>query len=336
MKAVLFTGVGQLEVADVDDPTPGPDDVVIQVASVGLCGTDLHILSGEHLNRGWPIIPGHEFAGTVVAVGSHVRTVKVGDRVAADPNVFCGSCYYCRIGHGNMCENFEAIGVTMPGAAAEYVVAPAGNCYVLPDHVTTSDAMLIEPLSCVVRAIDVVRPKYAGHVLIYGAGTMGLMMASAMQRAGASSVTVIEPNARRRARVGELDLGLAGASADEFERPRGWELVIDCAGVVPAIQDGLTRVGKGGTFLQFGVTSPEAKAVIDPYKIFQDEITITGSMAVLHSYERAGDLFAAGAIDPSAFITTHFALDEYDKALDAFRAGEGLKVQVLPGTLANA
>lgn len=331
MRAVLFTGINQVEVGEVPDPTPGADDVVIEVASVGLCGTDLHILQGEYRNSEWPIIPGHEFAGTVVAVGSNVSTIKVGDRVAADPNVFCGHCHYCRIGHGNMCEKFNAIGVTMPGAAAEYVVAPAGNCYVLPDHVATADAMLIEPFSCVVRAIDVVRPKYAAHVLIYGAGTMGLMMASAMGHAGAASVSVIEPNEQRRARVGALGLGHAAESADQIARPRGWEIVIDCAGVVPAIQDGLTRVGKGGTFLQFGVTASDAKATFDPYKIFQDEITITGSMAVLHSYERAGDLFSAGALDADAFITTRFALADYGKALDAFKSGDGLKVQVLPG-----
>ena len=331
MRAAMFTGIGQIEIGEVPDPTPGPKDVVIEVASVGLCGTDLHILMGEYRNTQWPIIPGHEFAGTVVAVGSDVTTIAVGDRVAADPNVFCGSCYYCRIGHGNMCENFNAIGVTMPGAAAEYVVAPAGNCYVLPEQVDTPDAMLIEPFSCVVRAIDVVKPKYAAHVLIYGAGTMGLMMASAMRHAGAASVSIVEPNETRRARVAALDLGHAAESADQIMRPRGWEVVIDCAGVVAAIEDGLTRVGKGGTFLQFGVTARDAKAKFDPYKIFQDEITITGSMAVLHSYERAGDLFSAGALDPRAFITTSYPLADYAKAIEAFKAGDGLKVQVTPG-----
>lgn len=330
MRAVLFTGVDEIEIGEVPDPTPGPNDVVIEVASVGLCGTDLHILSGEHLNRGWPQIPGHEFAGTVVAVGSAVDDVQIGNRVAADPNVFCGTCHYCRIGHGNMCERFEAIGVTLPGAAAEYVVAPAGNCFVLPQDVDVADAMLIEPFSCVVRAIDVLRPRFAAHVLIYGAGTMGLMMASAMRHAGAASVSVVEPHPERRARVGALGFGRAAASADEFTRPRGWEIVIDCAGVVPAIEDGLTRVGRGGTFLQFGVTAPDARVQVDPYRIFTDEITITGSMAVLHSFERAGDLFSAGALDPRTFITERFSLEEYPAAVEAFRAGAGLKVQVQP------
>lgn len=333
MRAVLFTAVDEIEIGEVPDPVPGEHDVVIEVASVGLCGTDLHILSGEHLNRGWPQIPGHEFAGTVVAVGAKVDDVRIGDRVAADPNVFCGRCHFCRIGHGNMCERFEAIGVTLPGAAAEYVAAPAGNCYVLPEHVDVADAMLIEPFSCVVRAIDVLQPRYAAHVLIYGAGTMGLMMASAMRHAGAASVSVVEPNDVRRHRVDALGLGLAAASADEFVRPRGWEIVIDCAGVVPAIQDGLRRVGRSGTFLQFGVTSPDARVDIDPYRIFQEEITITGSMAVLHSFERSGDLLSAGALDPSTIIKDRFGLDDYASAITAFRAGDGLKVQVRPKEL---
>lgn len=331
MKAVLITGVDEIEVADVPDPTPGPNDVLIEVASVGLCGTDAHILSGEHLNRGWPQIPGHEFAGTVVAIGSQVVDVAVGDRVAADPNVFCGTCRYCRIGRGNMCERFEAIGVTLPGAAAEYVVAPAANCSVLPEHVDVADAMLIEPFSCVVRAIDVLQPRFASHVLIYGAGTMGLMMASTMRHVGAASVSVVEPNDVRRQRVDALGLGVAAASADELERPHGWEIVIDCAGLAPAIQDGLQRVGRGGTFLQFGVASPDARVEIDPYRIFTDELTIIGSMAVLHSFERAAELFATGALDPEALITDRFALADYALAVEAFRAGRGLKVQVRPG-----
>ena len=109
MKAVVISAPGELEVTTVDDPTPGPREVVVRVASCGICGTDLHILEGEFAPT-LPIIPGHEFAGEVVAVGSEVTEVSVGDQVAADPNLYCGECYQCRRGRGNLCERFAAIG----------------------------------------------------------------------------------------------------------------------------------------------------------------------------------------------------------------------------------
>ena len=112
--------------------------------------------------------------------------------------------------------------------------------------------------------------------------------------------------------------------------PRGWDLVIDATGNARAIQDGIGRVGKGGTFLQFGVSDYSARAEIEPYKIYNQELTITGSMAVLHSYERAAALFADGVIDPNVFISDRLPLDDYSKALEQFAAGVGRKIQVVP------
>lgn len=329
MKAAIITGIGQSEVGTVDDPTPGPRDVVIDVAACGICGTDLHILQGEFAPT-LPIVPGHEFAGEVVALGSAVTELRLGDRVAVDPSLYCGHCYYCKRAQGNMCENWNAIGVVEPGGAAEYVKAPAGNCVKLPDHVRTEDAALIEPLSCAVHGYDVLRTQLASSVLIYGSGTMGLMMAALAKRVGAASVDVVDTNAARLASAVELGVSRTAASADELDAPRGWDLVIDATGNARAIQDGLARVGKCGTFLQFGVTDYATQVTIEPYRIYRDEITITGSMAVLHSYDRAAALFADGVIDPDFFISDRIALDDYAGALAQFARGEGRKIQVVP------
>jgi 2-desacetyl-2-hydroxyethyl bacteriochlorophyllide A dehydrogenase len=329
MKAAVITGVGSVEVTQVPDPTPGPRDVVVQVAACGLCGTDLHILQGEFAPT-LPVVPGHEFAGTVVAVGAQVDTLAAGDRVAVDPSLYCHECYYCRLGRNNLCERWAAIGVTTGGGAAEYAVAPAANCVKLPEHVRTEDAALIEPLSCAVRGYDILRSQMASHVLIYGSGTMGLMMLQLAKRTGAASVDMIDLNTERLVTATQLGCDATAISADEIERPRGWDVVIDATGNEKAIQDGLGRVGKGGTFLQFGVSDYAARATIEPYKIYNQEITITGSMAVLHSYERAAELFAAGVLDPEVFISDRLPLDEYPAALDRFRAGKGRKIQVRP------
>jgi 2-desacetyl-2-hydroxyethyl bacteriochlorophyllide A dehydrogenase len=330
MKAAVITEPGRIEIATIEDPAPGPREVVVEVSACGLCGTDLHILQGEFAPK-LPIIPGHEFAGEVVAVGTDVTELSPGARVAVDPSLYCFQCHYCRIGRNNLCERFGAVGVTVSGGAAEFVAAPVANCVALPDHVRTADAALIEPLSCAVRGYDVLRSQLGAHVLIYGAGTMGLMMLELAKRTGAVSVDVVDLNPDRLATARQLGCTADAVSADEFDRPLGWELVIDATGNAKAIQDGLGRVGKGGTFLQFGVSDYAARAVIEPYKIYNQEITITGSMAVLHSYERAAELFTTGVIDPDVFISDRLPLTSYADAIDRFKAGLGRKIQVQPG-----
>lgn len=329
MKAAVITGIGTSEVTEVPDPEPGPRQVVVEVAACGICGTDLHILQGEFAPT-LPIVPGHEFAGTIAALGADVTGLKVGDRVAVDPSLYCYECYYCRRGRNNLCENWNAIGVSQPGGAAQYALAPQANCVLLPEHVSAADAALIEPLSCAVRGYDVLRSQLANTVLIYGSGTMGLMMLELAKRVGAVSVDMVDLNPERLATARQLGVSGSAASADEFDRPRGWDLVIDATGNAKAIQDGLERVGKGGTFLQFGVSDYATRASIEPYKIYNQEITITGSMAVLHSYERAAALFADGVIDPAVFISDRLPLADYGLALERFAAGVGRKIQVVP------
>ncbi|MET7610197.1 zinc-dependent alcohol dehydrogenase family protein [Streptomyces seoulensis] len=329
MKAAVIESVGRAVVTEVPDPTPGPRDVVVEVAACGICGTDLHILQGEFAPK-LPIVPGHEFAGQVVGIGSRVTEVAVGDQVAVDPSLYCYECRFCRDGHNNMCERWAAIGVTTAGGAAQYAVAPVANCVKLPDHVRPQDAALIEPLSCAVRGYDILNSRLGAHVLIYGSGTMGLMMLELAKRTGAASVDMVDINPARLETAKLLGVSGSAANADELDRPQGWEIVIDATGNAAAIQDGLGRVAKAGTYLQFGVADYATRVTIDPYRIYNQEITITGSMAVLHSYERAAELFANGVLNPDVFISDRIALDNYPQALEQFAAGVGRKIVVTP------
>lgn len=329
MKAVVISAPGEVEVTTVPDPTPGPRDVVVSVAGCGICGTDLHILEGEFAPT-LPVVPGHEFAGEIVAVGSDVTELSVGDQVAVDPSLHCHECYYCRRGRGNLCERWAAIGVTTSGGAAEFAVAPVANCVRIPDGPRVADYALVEPLSCAVRGFDVLPTRLGDHYLIYGAGTMGLMNLELAKRVGATSVDVVDLNPNRLETALTLGCTNGVSSADDLAMPRGWDVVIDCTGVVAAIEDGLGRVGKGGTFLQFGVSEEKAEARWSPYRIYNQEITIAGSMAVLHSFERAAELFAGGVLDPDVMISDRFPLDDYPRALQQFKDGVGRKIQVTP------
>jgi len=331
MKAVVIEEPNRLAVKQIADPTPLATEVVVKVEACGICGTDIHVLRGEFAPTRYPIVPGHEFCGEVVASGGDVRNVKVGDFVAVDPSLFCGRCRQCRAGRFNLCENWNAIGVgTANGASAEFVAVPSSNAFSLPQDLPRHWGALVEPLSCAVHGLDMVDVKVAEDYLIYGAGTMGLLLAQLAKDAGASRVEMVARNTQRHALAKRLAADRIAVSADELDQPQGWDVVIDATGVVPAIEDGLKRVARGGTFLMFGVANADATATFSPFRVYNDEIKIVGSMAVLHSFERALALLAKGVIDSAAMITNRFTFDDYLGAIDTFLAGSGLKVQVGP------
>lgn len=325
MRALVIEKPGEYSVQTIPDPTPGPGEVVVQVAAVGICGTDIHIVEGEFPPTPYPIVPGHEFCGEIV------DGPGTGEKVAVDPSLFCGACHYCRIGRGNLCERWGAIGDTVDGAMAEYVAVPAANCYRLPDDLPAAHGALVEPLSCAVHGFDGLPRMLGSHYLIYGAGTMGLMMLQLAVAAGAASVSVIDLNTDRLQVARTLGADAVATDADEFNRPHGWEVVIDCTGAIPAIEDGLTRVRRGGTYQQFGVAPGDATASFSPFRIYNDEITVVGSMAVVHSFGRAVDLVCKGAIDADTMVTHTLRLDQFSEALQTFRDGVGRKIQIAPG-----
>ena len=196
MKGIIFRDVNVIELADLPDPTCQPDEVVLKVATCGICGTDLHVSKGEYIEK-YPIIPGHEFSGTIVEVGRDVNHLKVGDRVTADPNVFCGYCEYCRNEQANHCSNWHGMGVNRDGAFAEYVNVPARNCYFVPENLTDSEAAFIEPLACVAYSMRRLRVWPGDKILIFGAGPMGLLLLQALKKYGSSQVVVVEKIANR-------------------------------------------------------------------------------------------------------------------------------------------
>ena len=329
MKAAVITAPGEIAIEEVADPTPGDNDVVVEVAAVGICGTDLHIFEGEFAPK-LPIVPGHEMSGTVVAVGKSVTEVKIGDAVAIDPSLHCGECFYCRRARGNLCENWNALGVTYPGAAAQFLLSPKKNIHKLPKNVDLKSAALIEPLSCAVRGFDQLPRNPGSHYLIYGSGTMGLMMAEMAKVNGAASVSIVDLNQDKLKTAKVLGFTNLAKSAEEFDQPRGFDVVIDCTGVTEAIKDGLKHVMPGGTFLQFGVANKDAKVEIEPFWVYNKEITIVGSMAVLHSFDRAVELFASGVLNVDVMISDRYSLENYADALTAFKSGKGRKTIVLP------
>ncbi len=332
MKAVVIERPGTIDVTDVAEPDVGPTDVLVRVGACGICGTDLHIADGEFPPTPYPIVPGHEFAGEVVAVGSNVEDIAEGVPVAIDPSLFCGHCDFCRRGKGNLCLNWGAVGDTVNGGFAEYVSVPASNAYVLPEGLSYREAALIEPVSCAVRGMHVLAPKMGDSVLIVGAGTMGLLLLQLALRGGAPRASVLDLNAERLERAEYLGASSTSTELSELlqQDPLGFDCVIDATGAPKAIESAFDAVKRGGKLLIFGVAPEAARVSISPFRIYNDEITVLGSMAVLNSYAPAVDLVASGAVDASALLTEALPLDDYPRALDLVRRGEGLKTQILP------
>ncbi|OXM73779.1 MULTISPECIES: zinc-dependent alcohol dehydrogenase family protein [Amycolatopsis] len=330
MRAAIVDQPGSIRVGEVPDPTPGERDVVIKVGACGICGTDLHIADGHFPPTPYPIVPGHEFAGEIVEIGKNVPGGwQVGDRVAVDPSLFCGYCDPCRAGHGNLCENWGATGDTVNGAFAEYVAVPASTCYRLPDHLSWQEGALVEPVSCAVHGVRRIGVEAGEHFLVVGAGTMGLIMQMLLQRAGAR-VTVVDRNASRLPRAKDLGAHAVATDVSELDGER-FDAAADCTGAAPAIEAAFDSLRRGGRLLVFGVAPAEARVALSPFRIYNDEITVVGSMAVLHSYGAALDLVSSGAVATKALLTDALPLERFPDALDLMRSGAGLKVQVLPG-----
>ncbi|MBN9745180.1 MULTISPECIES: zinc-dependent alcohol dehydrogenase family protein [unclassified Amycolatopsis] len=330
MRAAIVDRPGEIRVGEVPDPKPGERQVVVKVGACGICGTDLHIADGHFPPTPYPIVPGHEFSGEIVELGADVPAEwKVGDRVAVDPSIYCGYCTPCRSGHGNLCANWNATGDTVNGAFAEYVAVPADTCYRMPDSMTWEQGALVEPVSCAVHGVRRIGVEAGERFLVVGAGTMGLIMQQLLIRAGAH-VTMVDRNAARLPRATDLGATAVAADVSELDDER-FDAAVDCTGAAPAIEAAFNALHRGGRLLVFGVAPAEARVALSPFRIYNDEITIVGSMAVLNSYGNALDLVANGYIDTEALITDTLPLEQYPEALAKMRSGSGLKIQVLPG-----
>jgi 2-desacetyl-2-hydroxyethyl bacteriochlorophyllide A dehydrogenase len=329
MRAIVVDRPGSFRVADVPDPAPRATEIVVRVEYCGICGTDLHILAGEFPPTPYPITPGHEFAGTVVARGPDIRPdLPIGARVAVDPSLYCGYCRRCRAGRDNLCENWAAIGDTVNGAFAEYVAVPAVNAYRLPDHLDAQYGAMAEPLACAVHGMRRLGPVFGEPIVVIGAGTMGLLLLQLLLLAGAGPVAVVDRVSDRLEVARKL--GAAQAVTDAAALGRRFEVAVDATGAPQAIETAIGLLDRGGRMLVFGVSPAEATIPVSPFRVYNDELVITGSMAILRSFGPAVDLLTSGAVDPRPLLSEPLSLERFGEAVNRVRAGQGIKWHIQP------
>ena len=336
MKAAYYQARRELSIREAPDPEPGPNEVLVRVAACGICGTDQHIYEGEFFPS-YPLIGGHELAGEVVAIGPQkVETaLRVGDRVAVDPSLFCGTCFFCQRAQGNHCLNWNAIGVTRDGGFAEYVVAPTANVYPVGD-MDFEVAAFIEPISCVVYGLQRLRLSLGANALIYGAGPIGQLMLQSVRHGGASTIAVVDMKPEKLAvaqSLGANEVVLGGPSADSALTeisPLGFDVVIDCTGVPSVVEHMFTHVRKNGKLLFFGVNPPDARIQVSPFDVYSKDLEIFGSFALRYTFHDAVALLESGAVDVKPLLSDRFPIERFPEALELAGSGDAFKVQIHP------
>lgn len=346
MKAAVYFGPNKIEIDDVPEPDPAPGTVKIKVAFNGICGTDLHEyyagpifvpteahpLTGQQL----PLTMGHEFSGTITALGAGVTGWAEGDRVAVEPIYRCGRCGPCRAGNYNVCQQIGFHGLMSDGGMAEYTVVPVNMLHRLPDTVSLRLGALVEPMSVAYHAATLGDVHPGDTAMVFGAGPIGIGLWFALRGKGLGEIFVVEPSPARRAAIEALGastldpvaIDVAGFIAEQTGG-HGADAVFDAAGVAPAVSTALACVGSRKPMVSVAiyekpVETPLLNLVINESRI-QGSLCYTGV-----DFEAVIALMAEGAYDTTGWVATIGLDDVIEEGFDALHAGRKMKVLVDP------
>lgn len=333
MLAARLHAGGDFRIDTVEVPVPKADEVLIKVHRTGICGTDLHIVSGNFPAPNLPLTLGHEFSGTIVQLGGQGSSLNIGDKVVVDINIACGRCTFCRLGSKLFCPSVRQLGVHDAGALAEFVVAPIQNVYVLPDSISLDAAAYVEPLACAIHGQDRIGIRAGETVLIIGGGPMGLAHIVLAKLQGAAKIIVSEPDSHRRQIAVKLGADIAIDPINENFRDLlklntnniGPDVVIEAVGSIPTYEDSVAVVRRGGRILAYGAAPQDASMQLRPFDVYAKELTIVGSYAGTYdTWPRAINLIAAERFDPSLIVDTVRPLSEAVDALQSLKTNRSI------------
>ena len=329
MKALVIEQPFQATIREVEYPKPRANEVTIKVERTGICGTDLHIYAGTYMSS-YPLIPGHEFSGVIHEVGLDVSGYAVGDRVSADPNIFCGQCEYCQTRRSNQCTRFAAVGVTRHGSMAEYVRVPANTLIKLPDEMTFQQGAFIEPMACVVYAMNRLQLQAGNRVILFGAGAMGQQLIQAISRSGASELAVVDVSPAKlqlAKQLGATRTVLSGDLSAELADER-YDVIVEATGIPSVIQTAFEYMGPAAKYLQFGVADTDVTVPLSPYKLFHNDWIILGSMAVHYTTIPAMRWIQEGRIQVDSLVSQVISLEQAADFFENRKNPDLLKTQI--------
>jgi L-iditol 2-dehydrogenase len=333
MRAARLHGIHDLRLGDLPLPTPGPGEVLLKVASVGVCGSDVHYYLEGRIGSQVvtdPIIMGHEFSAWLAELGAGIEGLDVGQLVAVEPGISCGGCEPCQHGHPNLCPNVRFCGTPpVDGVFAEYTVMPAENCFPLPPGFGPVEGAMLEPLGIAIHSVDLahLRPGYT--VAVLGAGPIGLLIAAVAKASGASAVYMTEPLAYRRQFA--LDY-VADATLDPYESGtdvvaeirrltggRGVDVAFEAAGAPETLQQTAAVARIGGKVIVAGIPADDT-ITMNASTVRHKGLTIKLVRRMKHTYPRAIRLVQTGMVDIKSLVTHTFPLEHTAEAFEMVAA----------------
>lgn len=340
MKAAVFEKIGVIKVKEVPVPEINDNEVLIKIKYTGICGTDWSIYNGWYSADKLPMIPGHEFSGTIEKLGKNAKNLKPGDRVTADINMGCGTCFYCIRGEKLLCDSFTQLGIHTDGCFAEYVKAPWMQVHKLPENLSFEQGAFIEPVSCVIHSAKAMDAKLGSSIAIIGCGLGVLHARMAVLRACAP--VIIFGDNRKRLQIAK-DMGVDYAfHIDDVADPvaevmkitngRGVDYAIEAVGKTKTYEQAFAMLRRGGKLTAFGIVGEQDTIPMRPYDFVLGEKKITGSCAgVGADWPDAMTLISNGRIDPRPLFSMKVPLEDLDWALHELRKDPTLfKIFVSP------
>jgi 2-desacetyl-2-hydroxyethyl bacteriochlorophyllide A dehydrogenase len=330
MVAAVLRGPRQLVIEERPMLEPGPGEAVVQVKAAGLCGTDYRIWTGDR-PVSYPRVMGHEFVGTVQAIGAEVETIAVGQKVAVEPNYSCGDCPLCREGNRNLCLSRTAIGIDIDGGFAEQVRVPARCCWHAAADLRDEELTLAEPLAVVVRAVGRGEPRPGETAAVLGVGTLGLLAIQVLKARGAR-VLAVSRSSRRLELARELGADVVTAteqgadlvSAREFSGREGVDLVVETAGTAAAVNQAVELCRPGGRIVLTGL--PHEPSELNFFWVVRRELRLLGSMIYQDEFHEAMRLLGIGSVRVAPLLTHRFPLGQIHAAFEAHRSRDAIKV----------
>jgi len=326
-RAAFMTGLNKMEIREIEVPVPKEKEVLVKLEYVGICGSDVHYLEhgkiGDFVVEG-DFILGHECAGTVVAVGSKVTSLKVGDKVALEPGITCGQCEFCKGGKYNLCPDVEFL-ATPPyhGSLMNYIAFPENMAFKLPDNISTKEGALVEPLAVGIHAAKQGNVSLGDSVVILGSGCIGLVTLLACKAFGAGEVTVVDVIPKRleyAKKLGATNVINAAetdvlAEIEKLTNGKGADVVIETAGSVKTVAQTPYIVKSGGTIVLVGM-APKDIIEFNFAKLMAKEAEVKTVFRYRNIYPMAIKAIANGTIDVSGIVTHEFSFDEVAKAFE--------------------
>jgi len=319
MRAAVLVEPGRIVVEERPVPEPGPRQVLVEVAAVGLCGSDVHYYEhgriGDHVVRA-PLVLGHEASGLVVALGSDVRSRTMAERVSLEPGVPCLSCALCLGGRYNLCPRMRFFATPpVDGAFSQYVVLHEDFAHPVPDGLSDEAAALLEPLSVGVWACRKARVRGGSRVLVTGAGPVGLVATQVARAYGATQVVVTDVNPRRLSLAAELGATQVVDVGDAVLGDLDVDVVIECSGVPAVATESAARLGRAGRMVLVGMGGDAVTLPLSHLQ--QHEIEVSGTFRYANTWPEAIRLAASGTVRLDALVTGRYGLDEVEAALTA-------------------